>query len=177
MNAVGKKTSNRKNCKRYLALNEHDRRRLNRSVRSQQNQTLAQITTQVNQVASRTVSNQTMQRSFRRMGFGRCKPTRVPSLNARHQARLIWTREHREWTLENYKRMSWSEEYRLKPIHYFTPMWGWEYGAMVMKLWILHARLQLYKVMAAQSWSGIFSLGSFWDIWYLYQPPSMWFGM
>ncbi|GBM03926.1 hypothetical protein AVEN_185419-1 [Araneus ventricosus] len=30
-----------------------------------------------------------------------------------------------------------------------------------MKPWILHARLELYKAMAAQSWSGVFSLGRF----------------
>ncbi|GBN26135.1 hypothetical protein AVEN_165619-1 [Araneus ventricosus] len=37
-----------------------------------------------------------------------------------------------------------------------------------MKQWTLNARLGLYKTMAAQLCSGVFSFGSFWDLWYLY---------
>ncbi|GBM55977.1 hypothetical protein AVEN_45126-1 [Araneus ventricosus] len=100
----GEKTSDRTNCKGQLALNERGVRRLSRIVRSQRSRTLAQITTQLNQGASRTVSKRTVQRSLHRMGFGSRRPTRVPLLNARHRAaRLAWAREHREWTLEDWK--------------------------------------------------------------------------
>ncbi|GBO09663.1 hypothetical protein AVEN_79677-1 [Araneus ventricosus] len=61
---AGKNTSDRTNCKGQLALNEPGVRRLSRIVRSQRNQTLAQITTQLNQGASRTVSKRTVQRSW-----------------------------------------------------------------------------------------------------------------
>ncbi|GFU69450.1 hypothetical protein TNCV_2282191 [Trichonephila clavipes] len=41
------------------------------------------------------------------------QPTRVPLLNARHRAaRLAWAREHRDWNLENWKRVAWSDESR-----------------------------------------------------------------
>ncbi|GBM40748.1 hypothetical protein AVEN_162204-1 [Araneus ventricosus] len=98
-------TSYRANCKGQLALNESGGRRPSRIVRSQRSQTLVQITTQLNQGASRTVSKRTVQRSLHRMGFGSHRTTRVPLLNARHRApRLAWAREHREWSLEDWKR-------------------------------------------------------------------------
>ncbi|GBM20511.1 hypothetical protein AVEN_61053-1 [Araneus ventricosus] len=96
---VGKKANDRSNCKGQLALNELGVRRLSHIVRNQRSQTLAQINTQLNQGASRTVSKRTVQRSLHRMGFGSRRPTRIPLLNARHwAARLAWAREHREWT-------------------------------------------------------------------------------
>ncbi|GFT08696.1 juvenile hormone acid O-methyltransferase [Trichonephila clavipes] len=42
-----------------------------------------------------------------------------------------------------------------------------------MKPWTLHARLELYKGIEAQSWSGVFLRGTVWDLWCVYQPPSM----
>ncbi|GBM72907.1 hypothetical protein AVEN_68487-1 [Araneus ventricosus] len=100
----GEKTSNRANCKGQLPLNERGARRLSRIVRSQQ------ITTQG---ASRTVSKRTVQRSPHLLGCGIRRPTRVPLLNARHRAaRLAWARELREWTLEDWKRVAWSDESR-----------------------------------------------------------------
>ncbi|GFU44450.1 HTH_Tnp_Tc3_2 domain-containing protein [Trichonephila clavipes] len=40
------------------------------------------------------------------------QPTRVPLLNAHHQtARLSWTREHRDWSVEDWKRVAWSNEF------------------------------------------------------------------
>ncbi|GBO25706.1 hypothetical protein AVEN_154365-1 [Araneus ventricosus] len=102
----GEKTSDRANCKGQLALNERGARRLSRIVRSQRSQTLAQITTQLNEGASRTVIERTMQHSLHRMGFGSRRPTRVPLLNVCHRAaRLAWATEHREWTLEDWKRV------------------------------------------------------------------------
>ncbi|GBN07822.1 hypothetical protein AVEN_69478-1 [Araneus ventricosus] len=49
------------------------------------------------------------------MDFGSRRPTRVPLLNARHRA--AWAREHREWTLEDWKRVAWSDESRLWLLH------------------------------------------------------------
>ncbi|GFX75320.1 hypothetical protein TNCV_3043421 [Trichonephila clavipes] len=52
---MDKKTSNPANCKGQLALTMCGKRRLRRIVRSQQRQTLAQITTQLNNGGSRIV--------------------------------------------------------------------------------------------------------------------------
>lgn len=111
----GKKTSDRANCKGQLALTVRGERRLRRIVRSQRSQTLAQITTQLNDGASRTVSKRTVQRSLHRMGFGSRRPTRVPLLYTCHRAaRLAWAREHRDWSVEDWKRVAWSDESRFR---------------------------------------------------------------
>ncbi|GFW22167.1 HTH_Tnp_Tc3_2 domain-containing protein [Trichonephila clavipes] len=88
-----KKTSDRANNKRKLALTVRVENWLRRIVRCQRHQTLAQITTQLNDGASRRVSKRTVQCLLYRMGFRSRQPTRVPLLNARLQAaRLAWAR-------------------------------------------------------------------------------------
>ncbi|GBL82419.1 hypothetical protein AVEN_24251-1 [Araneus ventricosus] len=74
----GEITSDGANCKGQFALSERGVRGLGRIVRSQ---TLAQITTQLHQGASRTVSKRTVQRSTHFLGFGIRRPTQVPLLN------------------------------------------------------------------------------------------------
>ncbi|GFX33108.1 uncharacterized protein TNCV_5042761 [Trichonephila clavipes] len=49
------------------------------------------------------------------MGFGSRRPSRVPLLNARHRAaRLARVREHRDWSVESWKRVAWSDESRFR---------------------------------------------------------------
>ncbi|GFW44575.1 HTH_Tnp_Tc3_2 domain-containing protein [Trichonephila clavipes] len=84
---------------------------LQRIVRSQRSQTLAQITTQLNDDTSRTVSKRTVQCSLHRVGFGSRRSTRVSLLNAHHRAAcLARVREHRDWSVEDWKRVAWSDE-------------------------------------------------------------------
>ncbi|GFW16917.1 hypothetical protein TNCV_2760451 [Trichonephila clavipes] len=85
---VDKKTSDWANCKGQLALimqteRDHERR-LKSIVRSHRTHILAQITSQLNDGASRTFSKQTVQRSLQLMGFGSCLPTRLNSLLGRY---------------------------------------------------------------------------------------------
>ncbi|GBN20419.1 hypothetical protein AVEN_216108-1 [Araneus ventricosus] len=115
----GEKTRDRANCKGHLGLNERGVRWLIHIVRSQRNQTLAQITTQFNQSISRTTSKRTIYRSVHGIGFGSRRPTRVPLLNAHHwAARLDWAREHREWTVEDRERVAWGDESRFRLLHF-----------------------------------------------------------
>ncbi|GFW60547.1 transposable element Tcb2 transposase [Trichonephila clavipes] len=45
------------------------------------------------------------------MGFWSRRPTRVPLLTARHKAlRLAWVRQHRHWTVDDWKHVAWSDE-------------------------------------------------------------------
>ncbi|GFU50338.1 HTH_Tnp_Tc3_2 domain-containing protein [Trichonephila clavipes] len=93
---VDKKTSDRADCKEQLVLTVQGEKWFWRIVRSQRSQTLAQITTQLNDGARRTVSKWTVPLSLHRMGFGTRRPTRVPLINVRHRAaRLVWAREQR----------------------------------------------------------------------------------
>ncbi|GFU16144.1 HTH_Tnp_Tc3_2 domain-containing protein [Trichonephila clavipes] len=78
---------------------------------TQRSQTLAQITTQLNDGANCTVSKRTAQLSLHCMGFGSLRSTRVPLLDGRHRAaRLSCAREHMDWRVEDWKRVAWSDE-------------------------------------------------------------------
>ncbi|GFT32450.1 HTH_Tnp_Tc3_2 domain-containing protein [Trichonephila clavipes] len=93
----GYKTIDRANCKGQLALTVRGEKWVCRIVCSQRNQILAQIATQLNDGASRTVSKRTVQRLLHHMGFRSRRPTRISLLSACHQpARLTWAREHRD---------------------------------------------------------------------------------
>ncbi|GFX29304.1 HTH_Tnp_Tc3_2 domain-containing protein [Trichonephila clavipes] len=86
-----------------------------RIVCRQRSQTLAQITTQLNGGASRTVSKRTVQCLLHRMGFLSHRPSKVLLLNVRHRAALLaWAREHRDWSVEDWKRIAWSDESRFR---------------------------------------------------------------
>ncbi|GFS53735.1 transposable element Tc1 transposase [Trichonephila clavipes] len=48
-------------------------------------------------------------------GLGSLRPTRIPLLNARHRAaRFAWAREHRDWSVEDWKQVAWSDESRFR---------------------------------------------------------------
>ncbi|GFS79110.1 HTH_Tnp_Tc3_2 domain-containing protein [Trichonephila clavipes] len=111
----GQKTSEWANCKGQIALIVHGERQIRRIVRSQRRQRLAQITTQLKEGASHTVSKRIVQRSLPRMGFESCRPTRVPLLNARHRAaNLCGGREHRGWSVGDWKRVASSDDSRFR---------------------------------------------------------------
>ncbi|GFU39842.1 HTH_Tnp_Tc3_2 domain-containing protein [Trichonephila clavipes] len=80
----GQKTSNRANCKEQLALTVRGERRLRYIVRSQRSQTSAQTTTQLNDGASSSA------------------------------VRLVWAREHRDWSVEDWRRVAWNDESRFR---------------------------------------------------------------
>ncbi|GBL78665.1 Transposable element Tc1 transposase [Araneus ventricosus] len=47
------------------------------------------------------------------MGLWNRRPTLVPLLTKRHrQLRLQWVRKHRDWTMDEWKRVAWSDESR-----------------------------------------------------------------
>ncbi|GBN65911.1 hypothetical protein AVEN_44374-1 [Araneus ventricosus] len=82
------------------------RRRLSRLVKQNRRQTVAQLTAQCeyNAVPSASVSEHTVQRTLLDMGLYSRRPTSVPLLTKRRrQIRLQWAREHRDWTMDEWK--------------------------------------------------------------------------
>ncbi|GBO03718.1 hypothetical protein AVEN_253217-1 [Araneus ventricosus] len=98
---------------RPRVVEEKERRRLSRLVKQNRRQTVAQLTAQYNAGSRISVSEHTVQRTLSDMGLSSRRPTRVPLLTKRHrQLRLHWTREHRDWTMDEWKRVAWSDELR-----------------------------------------------------------------
>jgi transposase len=110
------KTSNlRQMCGRKKTLKERDHRRLSRIVSRDRRATLPQIASDFNVGASTSVSVRTVQRSLHDMGIRSRRPSRVPLMTARHKAmRLAWARQHRHWTVEDWKNVAWSDESRFQ---------------------------------------------------------------
>ncbi|GBN88135.1 hypothetical protein AVEN_63433-1 [Araneus ventricosus] len=109
----GDTSSRRQGVGRPRVIKENVRRRLSRLVKQNRRQTVAQLTAQYNAGPSASISEHTVQRTLLDMGLCSRRPTRVPLLTKRHrQLRLQWAREHRDWTMDEWKRVAWSHESR-----------------------------------------------------------------
>lgn len=109
----GDTSSRRQGVGRPRVIKEKGRRRLSRLVKQNRRETVAQLTAQYNAGPSASVSEHTVQRTLLDMGLCSRRPTRVPLLTKRHrQLRLQWAREHRDWTMDEWKRVAWSDESR-----------------------------------------------------------------
>ncbi|GBM45917.1 hypothetical protein AVEN_211977-1 [Araneus ventricosus] len=109
----GDTSSRRQGFGRPRVVKEKGCRRLSRLVKQNRRQTLAHLIAQYNAGPSASVSKHTVQRTLLDMGLCSRRPTRVPMLTKRHrQLRLQWTREHRYWTMDEWKRVAWSDESR-----------------------------------------------------------------
>lgn len=109
----GETSSRRHGVGRPHAIQEKGRRRLSRMVKQNRSQTVAQLTAQYNAGPSGNVSEHTVQRTLLDMGLRSKRPTRVPLLTKRHrQLRLRWAREHRDWSMDQWERVAWSDESR-----------------------------------------------------------------
>ncbi|GBM13136.1 hypothetical protein AVEN_64349-1 [Araneus ventricosus] len=82
-------------------------------VKQNRRQTVAQLTAKYNACPSASVSEHTVQRTLLDMGLCSSRPTRVPLLTKRRrQLRLQWALEHQDWTMDEWKRVAWSDESR-----------------------------------------------------------------
>ncbi|GBL92077.1 hypothetical protein AVEN_102621-1 [Araneus ventricosus] len=109
----GDTNSRRQGVGRPRVIKEKGRRRLSHLVKQNRRQTVAQLTTQYNAGPSASVSEHTVQLTLLDMGLCSRRPTRVPLLTKRHrQLHLQWAREHRDWTVDEWKRLAWSDESR-----------------------------------------------------------------
>ncbi|GBN71093.1 Transposable element Tc1 transposase [Araneus ventricosus] len=109
----GDTSSRRQGVGRPRVIKEKGRRRLSRLVKQNRRQTVAQLTAQYKAGPSASVSEHTVQRTLLDMGLCSRRPTRVPLLTKRHrQLRLQWVREHRDWTMDEWKIVAWSDESR-----------------------------------------------------------------
>ncbi len=75
--------------------------------------TVTQITTRYNQGIQNTISEHTTHRTLKQMGYSSRRPHRVLLLSAKNRKRrLQFTQAHQNWTIEDWKNVSWSDESR-----------------------------------------------------------------
>jgi transposase len=57
------------------------------------------------------LSDRSVHRILRRCGYKPCKPTKKPGLTKENKlAQLTWCLDHKDWTLEDWKNVIWSDE-------------------------------------------------------------------
>ena len=72
---------------------------------------MAQVTENFNGGHLRNVSQSTVHRTLLRMGLHSRRPVRVPMMTpVHHRKRLQWASERRNWILEQWKKVAWSDE-------------------------------------------------------------------
>ncbi|GBM37857.1 hypothetical protein AVEN_193376-1 [Araneus ventricosus] len=103
-------SSRRQGVGRPHVIKEKGRQRLSHLVKQNWRQTVAQLTAQYNAGPSISVPEYTVQWTLLDMRlYSRC-PTCVPLLTKRRQLHLQWAWEHRDWTMDEWKRVAWSDE-------------------------------------------------------------------
>ncbi len=94
-------------------LDVRGQRRMDRLVRDDWEATVTQITTRYNQVMQNTISEHTTHRTLKQMSYSSRRPHRVPLLSAKNRTRRIqFTQAHQNWTIEDWKNIAWSDEFR-----------------------------------------------------------------
>ena len=79
---------------------------------------MAQVTENFNGGHGRNVSQSTVHCTLLRMGLRSRRPVRVPMMTPVHRRKsLQWARERRNWTLEQWKKVSWSNESHFRLDH------------------------------------------------------------
>ena len=74
---------------------------------------MAQVTENLNGGYGRNVSQSTVHHTLLHMGLCSCRPVRVAMMTPVHRRkRLQWARECQNWTLEQWKKVAWSDESR-----------------------------------------------------------------
>ncbi len=86
-------------------------RRMGRLVRDDRKATVTQITPCYNQGMQNTISECTIHRTLKQMGYSSRRPHRVPLLSAKNRKRRVqFTQAHQNWTIEDWKNVAWSDE-------------------------------------------------------------------
>ncbi|GBN60257.1 hypothetical protein AVEN_42413-1 [Araneus ventricosus] len=67
---------------------------------------------------SQSISQHTTRRTLERVVISSRRPSRVPLVSQRNRKRrLFWAQKRRNWSLEDWKKVSWSDESRFLPHH------------------------------------------------------------
>ena len=108
----GEPSSTRGNCGRGKILNERDRRSLKRLVKKNRRSSVQMITSEFNE-GTKKVSPRTIRRELKNMHLRKCKSTKKLLVSATNRKkRLEFARNHRNWTVEQWKKVVWSDESR-----------------------------------------------------------------
>jgi hypothetical protein len=94
-----------------------DRRKAARLVRTGECDTAADVAKELNGTLSSAVSPQTVRRALGEEGYKAIVAKKKPRLTKKHITnRLLWAQKHAEWTVDDWKRVIWSDETKINRV-------------------------------------------------------------
>ncbi|GIY83098.1 transposable element Tc1 transposase [Caerostris darwini] len=95
---------------RPTKLGDRDRRVLTREIRKNRTQPMALIREEFQQASGSIVSMNTIRKEAHLHGFHSRAAVHKPLITtSNHAARLMWCKAHRNWTVDQWKRILWSD--------------------------------------------------------------------
>lgn len=86
-----------------------------------------EATNYINTIIPTPVSSETVRRVLRKKSFKAVVKKKKPLLSARHrQRRLAFAQKYREWTVEDWKRVIWSDETKINRFGSDGRQWVWK---------------------------------------------------
>ncbi len=106
-------SSERQLCGWKCLVDVRGQRRMGRLVRDDRKAAVNQINSRYNQGMQNTISERTTRRTLKQMAYSSRRPHRVPLLSAKNRKqRIQFTQDHQNWTIEDWKNVAWSDEFR-----------------------------------------------------------------
>ena len=107
-------------------IQERDRRVLKREIRKNRCTPMGNIHREFHMATGCSVSTKTMRNEAHALGYhGRAAVHKPLVTKGNRAARLQWAKEHREWTVEDWKRVVWSDESRFTLFRSDGRVWVW----------------------------------------------------
>lgn len=99
-------------------LSSRDKRGIARMMMNGGANTAVELTKKLNQEREDNVSSETVRSALREQGLRAIKKKKKPRLTLAHRkARLNWALAHKDWTLDDWKRVIWSDETKINRIN------------------------------------------------------------
>lgn len=112
---------------RPAKLSQHDKRNMIRSIMSGTANNAVQLSKQLKDNTDINVSSQTVRRALKEAGMKSVAKKRKPRLSWRHrQQRLEFALQFKDYTVEDWKRVVWSDETKINRVGSDGVEWAWK---------------------------------------------------
>uniref|UniRef100_A0AAY5F1C5 Transposase Tc1-like domain-containing protein n=1 Tax=Electrophorus electricus TaxID=8005 RepID=A0AAY5F1C5_ELEEL len=156
-------SSKRMLCGRRPLVDERGRLWVAQALTINRQFTVEQLTSEYNCEVQRPISLNTMRRTLACMGYNSRRPRRVPLLSiVNRQRRLQWAKTHQQWTVDDWKKVVWSDESQFQLHHHNgrARVWRKQHEAMDPSFMVKNVEMDegCVKIWGMLSWHALGSL-------------------
>lgn len=119
---------------RPAKLNSTDKRRLVRMVTTNKAETAVQLTQELHETTGTKVSERTVRRALEEAGLKATTKKKKPRLSQAHKRRRMdFAQRYQHWTVEDWKRVIWSDETKINRLGSDGRKWCWKKPGSALK--------------------------------------------